>query len=192
MKSYELPELGYDCGHRTTPVASDSGAAPRQAPQVLRRWCQPRRTLDRRRGLRPTRQQHPKWYTAGPEIQAREHAHFLQYKNSRADYVNAIRERRHPARRRRPLRAGPQPHQQRPMNAGPVGPIIVGYDDSPAARAAMRWAADHATATRWRVAHCLRQLSHRRARVRRGTDQHRPHPCRVRTAPPRGLDRTAA
>ena len=32
------------------------------------------------------------------------------------------------------------------MNAGPVGPIIVGYDDSPAARAALRWAADHATA----------------------------------------------
>lgn len=32
------------------------------------------------------------------------------------------------------------------MNARPVGPIVVGYDDSAAARAALRWAADHATA----------------------------------------------
>ncbi len=32
------------------------------------------------------------------------------------------------------------------MNARPVGPIIVGYDDSAAARAALRWAADHAAA----------------------------------------------
>ena len=32
MKSYELPELGYDrAAHRTAPVASDPGAAPRQA-----------------------------------------------------------------------------------------------------------------------------------------------------------------